>query len=121
MDADDRLLDALTLSLDHIAAIRDRLRGVDQQAFEADGVLVDATAMRFIALAERIKILPAELRDRHPHIPWTSIVAMRNLIAHLYEDIDPRILWDTATNDLEPLEAALRDMLRSLGGAQDDG
>jgi uncharacterized protein with HEPN domain len=120
MDVDGRLLDALTLSLDHITAIRDRLRGVDQQAFAADGVLVDATAMRFIALAERVKFLPAHLRNRHPHIPWTSIVAMRNLIAHLYEDIDPGILWDTATNDLEPLDAALREMLRSLGGGQGD-
>jgi uncharacterized protein with HEPN domain len=32
-------------------------------------------------------VFPQTLRDAHPEIPWSSIVAQRNILAHEYGEI----------------------------------
>jgi uncharacterized protein with HEPN domain len=53
----------------------------------------------------------AELRARHPELPWAAIVAMRNRLIHAYFDIDRDVVWDTVTADLPPLLAAIEAIL----------
>ena len=48
-------------------------------------------------------------------IPWSSIVAMRNRLVHGYFDVDNDRVWDTITDDLPPLIAALEQALKSAG------
>lgn len=43
-----------------------------------------------------------------PEIPWRFIVDMRNLLAHGYFSVSLRIVWDTATTQIVPLEDAVR-------------
>jgi uncharacterized protein with HEPN domain len=54
----------------------------------------------------------AAFRDAHPELPWAQMVAMRNRIVHGYDDVDPDILWRVATEDVEPVLAALERMLQ---------
>jgi uncharacterized protein with HEPN domain len=54
-------------------------------------------------------------RQAHPAIPWRDIVAMRNRLIHGYFDIDLDRVWDTVTDDLPPLVAALEAALSSTG------
>jgi uncharacterized protein with HEPN domain len=58
------------------------------------------------------KVTP-EGRKAHPEIPWADIVAMRNRLIHVYFDIDLDRVWDTTTDDLPPLIAALERVLAS--------
>lgn len=44
-------------------------------------------------------------------IPWPQIIGMRNRLIHGYDVIDYQMLWDTITNDLPPLIAALQNVL----------
>jgi uncharacterized protein with HEPN domain len=46
-------------------------------------------------------------RTRHPALPWTDIVGMRNRLVHAYFDIDLALLWTTVTDDLPLLIAEL--------------
>ena len=55
----------------------------------------------------------AELRSRHPELPWAAIIAMRNRLIHAYFDIDPDVVWDTVTADLAPLLAAIETILEN--------
>ena len=45
-------------------------------------------------IGEAAARLPAELRERHPQIPWREIISMRNRIVHGYDGVDSEILWD---------------------------
>ncbi|MGH7812560.1 MAG: HepT-like ribonuclease domain-containing protein [Candidatus Binataceae bacterium] len=49
----------------------------------------------------------AEERTRHPDIPWTEIVGLRNRLIHGYDSVDFDILWQIVTGDLPRLIAAL--------------
>ena len=50
-------------------------------------------------------------REANPEIPWPQIIGMRNRLVHGYDVIDFDLLWDTVTDDLPPLVAALRKIL----------
>lgn len=44
-------------------------------------------------------------------IDWRTIVATRNRLVHVYFDIDFKVVWETATQDLRPLIAAIESAL----------
>ena len=50
----------------------------------------------------------------HPEIPWRHIVGMRHRLIHAYYSVDMDRVWDTITDDLPPLLAALESMIESL-------
>lgn len=41
-----------------------------------------------------------DCREQFPHIPWRSIINMRNRLIHAYFDINLDIVWQTVTEDL---------------------
>jgi len=64
-------------------------------------------------IGEAASRITKECQDAHSEIPWTDIVSMRNRLIHVYFDIDLDRVWDTVTDDLPPLIAALEKMIVS--------
>jgi uncharacterized protein with HEPN domain len=58
-------------------------------------------------LGEGASRLSADFRATHPEFPWNEMIGMRNRIVHSYDDLDPDILWRVASEDIEPVIAAL--------------
>jgi len=56
------------------------------------------------------RITPACLAE-HPEIQWRRIIGQRNILAHEYGRIDPRLLYQTARQDMPSLIAALERIL----------
>jgi uncharacterized protein with HEPN domain len=52
-----------------------------------------------------------EVRTRHPDLELVAARAMRNRLSHGYFDIDPQVLWDTATVDVPRIVEAARRAL----------
>ena len=52
-----------------------------------------------------------DTRQMHPAIPWREIVGMSNRLVHVYFDIDLRLVWDTACDDLPVLIALLEPLV----------
>ena len=50
-------------------------------------------------------------RQKNPEIAWPQIIGMRNRLIHGYDVIDFDLLWDTVTDDLPPLIAALKKIV----------
>lgn len=109
MGHDDRL--TLEQMLDVVHRIRGLVRGRTRAAFDADDVRQLALLHLIQMLGEAASRTSITLRDRHPALPWTEMVAIRNRIVHGYDHVDPDIIWRVATEDVEPLLASLERML----------
>ena len=94
--------------------------GLSLEDFLLDKRPRDAVAMNLINIGEAgAKLLRhhAELLDRHPHVRWRSMFAMRNRIAQGYTDLDFHVVWETVTTSLPDLLKALPPIIRDASAA----
>ena len=68
-----------------------------------DDVLYDAVIRNLQTLSEATQMLPKDLTDARPEIPWREISLFRNILAHNYlGSIDPKTVARVLQNDLDP-------------------
>jgi uncharacterized protein with HEPN domain len=77
--------------------------GKSRQRLDVDRMLVLALIKDIEIIGEAAARVSEETRQSLSHIPWTSIVAMRNRLIHAYFDVDLDILWQTISEDLPSL------------------
>jgi len=116
MAHDDRL--SLEQMLDTVRRIRAIVRGRSRPAFDIDEVTQLALLHLIQMLGEAASRVSAPYRAEHPEFPWAEMVGMRNRIVHGYDHVDPEMVWRVATEDVEPVVAALE---RTLGGSPGGG
>ena len=83
------------------------VEGKDRVAFDQDETLRLALVHLIQVIGEAARGISHEIRKANPHIPWKLIIGMRNRIVHDYTVFDDDVVWDTVSNELEPLVAAL--------------
>lgn len=98
--------------LEAIERIDSYVDGMSIQQFVADGRTQDAVVRNLEILGEASKRIPFAIIRRHPEMPWSRIADMRNILVHEYHSVDPEIILDAARNDLPPLVAPLKSLLR---------
>lgn len=76
-------------------------------AFEGEVRTQWAVEMGLIRIGEGINRIPGDVLERFDEQPWREIVAMRNLAAHQYDDLEPRRVWRTLTRDIPRLREYL--------------
>jgi len=104
-------LEDMVEAADNIAIhIADRSR----ERFLGDLTVRAAVLHELTVIGEAAARLPAEFRGRHPDVPWSKIVAFRNLVVHEYFGLDWPIVWDTATT----LVPALREQVARVLSAE---
>lgn len=64
-----------------------------------------------IVIGEAAAQLGDETRSNAPQIPWTSIIGLRNLIAHEYFRVDLDVVQDIVSESLVELETAACQLL----------
>ncbi|MDE2853153.1 MAG: DUF86 domain-containing protein [Chloroflexota bacterium] len=62
-------------------------------------------------LGEATGAVSPEFRAHYPDLPWPSMRAMRNWLAHAYFDINLDTLWNVVENLIGPLIAQLEAIL----------
>ncbi len=114
MSRDDAyLLDML------VAARRARrfVEGVTQEEFASSEVLQTAVVPMVQIIGEAAANVSQDTRERHPHIPWRSIVGIRNIVVHRYWDIDLTTIWAVVTDHIPALIAAIEPRIPPEGEA----
>jgi uncharacterized protein with HEPN domain len=106
---DDRL--TLERMLETARRIRSIASGLSRQALEADEVRQLALLHLIQVLGEVSSRVSAVFRESHPELPWGAMAGMRNRIVHGYDHVDPDIVWRVATEDVEPVIAALERLV----------
>ncbi len=90
--------------------------GLDRDSLAADRLRYESVRYNLIVLGEAATKVPARVRGRRFGVPWREIVATRNRLIHGhpgvdYPGVDAGVVWQTVTGEVEPLRAALRELL----------
>jgi len=100
--------------LDALRNAREFVKGLSYKEFIADKKTVSAVVRELEVAGEATKQLPASVRKKYPHIPWSDMAGMRDKLIHFYFGVDLEIVWETVKAripELEPLiEACLKDI-----------
>jgi len=81
--------------------------------FAANTETVDAITRNLEIIGEASRILPDDFKEQHKEIPWRILAGLRNRIAHEYFGIDESVIWQIASQELEPLIRGIEVILRS--------
>jgi uncharacterized protein with HEPN domain len=77
--------------------------GLTLEVFLNDTQRQDAVIRRIEIIGEAARRVSPQTRELHPEIPWATMIGMRNLMIHDYDDVDMDIVWDTVHRDLPEL------------------
>ncbi len=80
------------------------------ESFLNDRKTRNAVERNLEIIGEAARGVSQETRECNPDIPWRSIIALRNIIAHEYGDILYENLWTVCIKRLPPLVMQLETM-----------
>ena len=99
----DRLSDILT------ATAKVRERAADSiGAFLGDEMLQVWVIHHLQVIGEAARGVSQSLKDLHPEVPWSEIVALRNILVHEYFGLNMHQVWTMTQKDLLELEAQVQ-------------
>ena len=84
--------------------IEKSLDGVDELAFLENDILQHAICMSLITIGECANHLSADFKDCHPEIEWVQIIAVRNITAHGYWQLNMKQIWQAMEEDIPKLK-----------------
>ncbi|HUE25099.1 MAG TPA: DUF86 domain-containing protein [Bryobacteraceae bacterium] len=99
--------------LEAAGKIESIIAATSENSFIADQVLQAAVLHHLTVIGEAVNRLSPEVRDNHPEVPWRQLVSVRNRIVHAYFDLDWKILWIAATEDVPALRIQISAILQS--------
>jgi uncharacterized protein with HEPN domain len=74
-------------------------------------MLQDAVIRKIEILGEASNRVSEEIKNRFPDLPWDKMRAMRNILIHMYDELDLNIIWDTIIKDIPQIQTRLTKIL----------
>jgi uncharacterized protein with HEPN domain len=93
----------LTDILSSIQKIQDYTAGMNYDDLIEDNKTFDAVVHNLQIIGEAAKQIPDEIRRKYPETAWRKIAGLRDIIAHAYFMVNPKIVWDIIATKIEPL------------------
>ncbi|WP_018305464.1 HepT-like ribonuclease domain-containing protein [Desulfitobacterium hafniense] len=73
------------------------------EVFSTNSIYRNAISLCLLQIGELSNHLSEEFKERYNEIPWRNIKGLRNIVAHQYESVNTRTLWETVTQDVPML------------------
>jgi len=93
--------------LDAIEIIEEFAKGMGFDQFRTDPKTVAAVERKLLVIGEAAVRLGREAPLIVPEAPWRNIRGMGNWLRHQYDSVDLQTVWNTVTDDLPILKAAV--------------
>ena len=104
-------LDHLDDMMEYAGKVREFLEEMSWEQFQSDVKTQFAIVRALEVVGEAARRIPAAVQNQYSSIPWQSIIGMRNVLAHNYDNADPRIVYDTAREFVPHLIGQLRAVI----------
>lgn len=102
--------------VDSVRLIQSYVHDMTYEAYVEDSKARDAVERRFAVIGEALNRLKRDAPDIHAEIDHTAeINAFRNIIIHVYDQLDHAIVWKAIKTDLSLLESQVNDALDGYG------
>lgn len=92
---------------DAITTIEKFTENMDFEAFRNDPKTIAAVERKLQVISEAAIRLSGHAETLCPGLPWHDIRGIGNWLRHQYDRVDIETLWNTVTDDLPPLKAAV--------------
>ena len=112
MPEEDRI--RLQTIVERIVLVRGWTKAMSEAEFMADLKLRDAVAMSLLVIGETARRLSEETKKLAPDVPWSAIISLRHRIAHGYETVDHRLIWQITIQDLPGLRDDIGRLLKQV-------
>lgn len=104
--------------LEHIRDQADYLtetsRDLSKDDFLKSQTLILAFERSLEIIGEAVGQLDASFKEDHPDIPWRKIRGLRNVVAHVYWEVDYDIIWQVVEDEIPRLKQQVDDLLQTL-------
>jgi uncharacterized protein with HEPN domain len=92
--------------------IHNFIAGFDEGSFAEDEKTVSSVMYQLTVIGEAATWLSEPFKDKYSDVPWRQIVATRNFLIHVYDQVNLKRVWNTATIHVpELVETSLEPLL----------
>lgn len=105
---------ALQDIIDNIQLARSFVEGLSFHDFQGDRRTSYAVVRCLEIISEASRKIPAELKARHPSIPWKEMAGAGSVYRHHYVGVRDDLVWKTVQEDLERLRLVAEQELKAL-------
>ncbi len=102
--------------LDAIERIETYMHRIDRAKFASDSMRQDAIVRQVEIIGEAARQVSDVFKQRHPQMPWSKMIGMRNELVHAYFRVDIPTVWDTVNHDIPELKVLVSNLLKDLEG-----
>jgi uncharacterized protein with HEPN domain len=100
--------------LRNIDLVKKYTRGISYGSYIADQKTRDAVERCLARISEAASKLENSAEALIPDQPWSDIRGIGNIIRHEYDSVDPLIIWNIISKDLDRLGTAVEAALEKL-------
>ena len=101
---DEVLIHRIDLLIKHADEVINDTHNKTMDEFAESDLLVRATAFSIMQIGEQMTTLKRKIGALYPDLPWDKAIGMRNIIAHVYNNVDAVTVYNTAINDIPQLK-----------------
>jgi len=84
-----------------------------------DDLVQSAVERKFEIMGEAARRFSDEFRQAHPEIDWRSLIGLRNIISHRYDQVDHALLWDSIETVLPILLEQIKTLLPPISEVEE--
>jgi uncharacterized protein with HEPN domain len=88
------------------------IAGLSYEEFILSEQTIDAVERNIEKIGEAASAIPDEVRNRHPEVPWKTIVGLRNKVIHHYFTVDHQVIWQIVTKNIPATKGKIAEILR---------
>lgn len=82
--------------------------------FYNDEMLQEAVMRKIEIIGEAANRISDNLKNLYPDLPWKKMKAIRNILIHMYDELDLDIVWDTAVNDIPIVKNRIEEIIQLI-------
>lgn len=82
--------------------------------FAENWIYQDAVVRNLEIIGEASNHVSEASKNQNPDVSWNEIRGLRNIVAHIYFDINKEQIWETIQDDLPVLKSQILSILNDL-------